>query len=38
MSFAVAGLLCEEPTTIKNADSVAISYPDFYDSLQKISV
>jgi 3-phosphoshikimate 1-carboxyvinyltransferase len=38
MSFAVAGLLCEEPTTIKNADSVAISYPDFYESLQKISV
>jgi 3-phosphoshikimate 1-carboxyvinyltransferase len=38
MSFAVAGLLCDEPTTIKNADSVAISYPDFYESLQAISV
>ena len=38
MSFAVAGLMCEEPTTIRNADSVVISYPDFYESLEKISV
>lgn len=38
MSFAVAGLMCEEPTTILNADSVVISYPDFYESLKKISV
>ena len=38
MSFAVAGLLCDTPTTILNADSVAISYPDFYESLKKISV
>ena len=38
MSFAVAGLLCDTPTTILNADSVVISYPDFYDSLEKISV
>ncbi len=38
MSFAVAGLMCEEPTTILNADSVVISYPDFYESLEKISV
>lgn len=38
MSFAVAGLLCDTPTTILNADSVVISYPDFYDSLKKISV
>jgi 3-phosphoshikimate 1-carboxyvinyltransferase len=37
MSFAIAGLCCEEPTTIKNADSVAISYPDFYETLRKIS-
>ena len=36
MSFAVAGLMCEEPTTILNADSVVISYPDFYESLEKI--
>lgn len=38
MSFAVAGLMCEEPTTILNADSVVISYPDFYESLRKISL
>lgn len=38
MSFAVAGLLCDTPTTILNADSVVISYPDFYESLKKISV
>lgn len=38
MSFAVAGLLCDTPTTILNADSVIISYPDFFDSLKKVSV
>ncbi len=38
MSFAVAGLMCDEPTTILNADSVVISYPEFYESLKKISV
>lgn len=35
MSFAVAGLLCSEPTTIRNADSVAISYPGFFESLKQ---
>ena len=35
MSFAIAGLMCDEPTTIKNADSVAISYPGFFESLEK---
>lgn len=38
MSFAIAGLMCDTPTTIQNADSVGISYPDFYESLKKISV
>lgn len=38
MSFAVAGLMCDTPTTIRNADSVVISYPDFYEILKKISV
>ena len=38
MSFAVAGLMCDTPTTILNADSVVISYPDFYESLKKVSV
>ena len=35
MSFAVAGLLCDEPTTIRNADSVALSYPGFFESLKQ---
>ncbi|MDD7642739.1 MAG: 3-phosphoshikimate 1-carboxyvinyltransferase [bacterium] len=38
MSFAVAGLMCDTPTTILNADSVVISYPDFYESLKKVSL
>ena len=38
MSFAIAGLMCDTPTTILNADSVEISYPYFYESLHKISV
>ncbi len=37
MSFAIAGLMCQEPTTILHADSVVISYPDFYESLGRIS-
>ena len=36
MSFAIAGLMCDEPTTILSADSVEISYPDFYESLKKL--
>lgn len=38
MSFTVAGLMCDTPTTILNADSVGISYPDFYETLKHISV
>lgn len=38
MSFAVAGLMCDTPTTIQNADSVVISYPDFYETLKNVSV
>lgn len=38
MSFAVAGLMCDSPTTILNADSVVISYPDFYESLDRIRI
>ena len=37
MSFTVAGLMCDEPTTIQNADSVDISYPGFFDNLKRIS-
>lgn len=38
MSFAIAGLMCDSPTTILNADSVVISYPDFYESLDRIRI
>ena len=33
MSFAVAGLLCDEPLTIRNGECVNISYPEFYSDL-----
>lgn len=38
MSFTVAGLMCDTPTTILNADSVGISYPDFFESMKKVSI
>ncbi|MDD6037967.1 MAG: 3-phosphoshikimate 1-carboxyvinyltransferase [bacterium] len=36
MSFAIAGLLSDGETKILQADSVAISYPDFYESLNRL--
>ncbi len=36
MSFAVAALIAEGCTDIKNADCVKISYPHFYEDLKKI--
>ncbi|MDF2869793.1 MAG: aroA [Anaerocolumna sp.] len=36
MSFAIAGLLADGETKILNADCVNISYPGFYDDLQKL--
>ena len=33
MAFSIAGLMCPEETTILQADSVAISYPDFHKTL-----
>ena len=36
MSFAVAALASEGETTIKDADCVKISYPNFYDDLFKL--
>lgn len=35
MTFAIAGLLSEGETTLLNADCVAISYPEFYQDLQR---
>jgi 3-phosphoshikimate 1-carboxyvinyltransferase len=36
MSFAVAALCAESDTEIENAECVNISYPQFYDDLQKL--
>jgi 3-phosphoshikimate 1-carboxyvinyltransferase len=36
MAFSIAGLFCESEITIEEAESVAISYPDFYSDLEKI--
>lgn len=37
MSFAIASLLADGPTTIHQAECVAISYPDFFRTLQTIT-
>ncbi len=37
MAFAVAGLVASDPVTIHNADCVDISYPSFYQDLQKLT-
>ena len=36
MSFTIAGLLCGEMPDIRGGDCVKISYPGFYEDLQKI--
>lgn len=36
MSFAIAGLLADGETTIQNADCVNISYPGFYQDLERL--
>ncbi len=37
MSFAIAGLAADGVTTFDDPDCVVISYPNFYDALQKIT-
>ena len=37
MALAVAGLVASGPTTIEDADCVAISYPDFFTDLQGLA-
>ncbi len=37
MGFAILGLVSEEGITIKDADCVYISYPDFFKHLEKVS-
>ena len=36
MSMAVAALAAEGTTTIEDADCVLISYPSFYEDLEKL--
>lgn len=37
MGFAILGLVSEEEITIKDADCVYISYPEFFNHLEKVS-
>jgi len=37
MALAVAGLVASGPTTIEDADCVAVSYPDFFADLQELT-
>jgi 5-enolpyruvylshikimate-3-phosphate synthase len=36
MAFAVAALAAEQPSTIEGADAVVISYPDFFETLDRL--
>jgi len=36
LAFAVAGLRAEGETTIKGAEAVAVSFPEFFEALSKI--
>ena len=37
MAFAVAALAAETPTTIRDAECAAVSYPTFYDDLTRVA-
>jgi 3-phosphoshikimate 1-carboxyvinyltransferase len=37
MALAVTGLAASDPITIEGADSVAVSYPDFFADLQELT-
>jgi len=37
MSFAIAALAAEQPSTITGSDAVVISYPGFFDMLQRLT-
>ena len=36
MTFAIAGLLADDETEIRNADCVAVSFPQFFDLLDSV--
>ena len=37
MALAIAGLVASGPTTIEDADCVAVSYPNFFAQLQDLT-
>lgn len=37
MAFAIAGLLAEAPVTVRGAESVAISFPGFFETLEMLT-
>ena len=37
MAFAIAALVADGPTNIRNADAVAVSYPQFFDDLKGVT-
>jgi 3-phosphoshikimate 1-carboxyvinyltransferase len=37
MAFAIAALAAETPSTIEGADAVVISYPDFFETLSRLT-
>ena len=36
MAFAIAALAAEGPSTIEGADAVVISYPGFFETLERL--
>ncbi len=38
MAFAVAGLTADAPVTIEGADAAAVSYPSFFDDLERLRI
>src|SRR5262249_39732412 len=37
MAFAIAGLATESPTTIRDAECAGVSFPSFYDDLNRVA-
>ncbi len=38
MMLAIASQICEEEIILENADAIAVSYPDFFEHLNKLSI
>ena len=37
MAFAVAALAADGPSTIQNAGAASVSFPEFYDTLERVA-